>query len=176
MSYFFNPVHLKLTSNQPAGFDGLKIQRTEQSFLSLGDPVHDLPPGSLLVLNHDERKIFDAFENTGGSMSESDVAGKNEDWDFFLIPTLFIHSNQFHSIENSMLLDEDLRTLKLKIKKEFEEMQSQFQRFFIDIEWLNEQNKQFHIQLLFIAFHSTQYIMNQSVAGIQMDSDDNAKK
>ncbi|KAK7264469.1 hypothetical protein RJT34_32078 [Clitoria ternatea] len=60
-----------------AGFDGLKIQRAEQSFLFLGDgdPAHDVPSGSLLVLNRDDRKIFDAFENAGGPMSESDVAG-----------------------------------------------------------------------------------------------------
>ncbi|KAM1033525.1 hypothetical protein FF1_037007 [Malus domestica] len=60
-----------------AGFDGLKIQRADQSFLFLGDgdQSHDVPPGSLLVLNRDERKIFDAFENAGSPMSESDIAG-----------------------------------------------------------------------------------------------------
>ncbi|GMJ14584.1 hypothetical protein like AT1G62050 [Hibiscus trionum] len=60
-----------------AGFDGLKIQRADQSFLFLGDGdhLHNIPCGSLLVLNHDDRKIFDAFENAGAPMSESDVAG-----------------------------------------------------------------------------------------------------
>ncbi|KDP20739.1 hypothetical protein JCGZ_21210 [Jatropha curcas] len=60
-----------------AGFDGLKIQRADQSFLFLGDgdQIHSVPPGSLLVLNRDDRKIFDAFENAGAPMSESDVAG-----------------------------------------------------------------------------------------------------
>ena len=60
-----------------AGFDGLKIQRADQSFLFLGDVdhTHDVPSGSLLVLNRDDRKIFDAFENAGGPMNESDVAG-----------------------------------------------------------------------------------------------------
>ncbi|KAJ1427187.1 Ankyrin repeat [Sesbania bispinosa] len=60
-----------------AGFDGLKIQRADQSFLFLGDgdQAHDIPSGSLLVLNRDDHKIFDAFENAGGPMSESDVAG-----------------------------------------------------------------------------------------------------
>jgi hypothetical protein len=60
-----------------AGFDGLKIQRADQSFLFLGDGdhAHSIPPGSLLVLNHDERKIFDAFESAGAAMSESDIAG-----------------------------------------------------------------------------------------------------
>ncbi|KAK9267131.1 hypothetical protein L1049_009550 [Liquidambar formosana] len=60
-----------------AGFDGLKIQRADQSFLFLGDGDrdHDVPSGSLLVLNRDDRKIFDAFENAGGPMSESDIAG-----------------------------------------------------------------------------------------------------
>ncbi|KAK8629480.1 hypothetical protein V6N13_078321 [Hibiscus sabdariffa] len=60
-----------------AGFDGLKIQRADQSFLFLGDGdnLHNIPCGSLLVLNRDDRKIFDAFENAGAPMSESDVAG-----------------------------------------------------------------------------------------------------
>lgn len=60
-----------------AGFDGLKIQRADQSFLFLGDgdQTHNVSCGSLLVLNHDDRKIFDAFENAGAPMSESDIAG-----------------------------------------------------------------------------------------------------
>ncbi|KAK6917285.1 Ankyrin repeat domain-containing protein 13 [Dillenia turbinata] len=60
-----------------SGFDGLKIQRADQSFLFLGDGDDDLdiPCGSLLVLNRDERKIFNAFENAGSAMSESDIAG-----------------------------------------------------------------------------------------------------
>ncbi|XP_050367759.1 uncharacterized protein LOC126786091 [Argentina anserina] len=60
-----------------AGFDGLKIQRADQSFLFLGDgdQAHDVPEGSLLVLNRDDRKIFDAFENAGSPMTESDIAG-----------------------------------------------------------------------------------------------------
>lgn len=60
-----------------AGFDGLKIQRADQSFLFLGDGdfTHAVPSGSLLVLNRDDRKIFDAFENAGSPMSDADVAG-----------------------------------------------------------------------------------------------------
>ncbi|XP_030457068.2 uncharacterized protein LOC115677956 isoform X2 [Syzygium oleosum] len=60
-----------------AGFDGLKIQRADQSFLFLGegDQSHGVPEGSLLVLNHDNRKIFNAFENAGAPMSDSDIAG-----------------------------------------------------------------------------------------------------
>ncbi|KAJ1428734.1 Ankyrin repeat domain-containing protein 13 [Sesbania bispinosa] len=60
-----------------AGFDGLKIQRADQSFLFLGDGdhVHDIPCGSLLVLNRDDKKIFDAFENAGAPMSDSDAVG-----------------------------------------------------------------------------------------------------
>ncbi|KAI4298702.1 hypothetical protein L6164_032229 [Bauhinia variegata] len=60
-----------------AGFDGLKIQRADQSFLFLGDgdQAHDIPCGSLLVLNRDDRKIFDAFEHAGNSLSDSEVNG-----------------------------------------------------------------------------------------------------
>ncbi|XP_076943131.1 uncharacterized protein LOC143613258 [Bidens hawaiensis] len=60
-----------------AGYDGLKIQRANQSFLFLGDGDEslDIPSGSLLVVNHDERKIFDAFENAGSPLSDSNIAG-----------------------------------------------------------------------------------------------------
>ncbi|XP_010533813.1 PREDICTED: ankyrin repeat domain-containing protein 13C [Tarenaya hassleriana] len=60
-----------------AGFDGLKIQRADQSFLFLGDGDEslDISPGSLLVLNRDDRKIFDAFESAGAPISDPDIAG-----------------------------------------------------------------------------------------------------
>ncbi|KAL6990768.1 hypothetical protein U1Q18_008889 [Sarracenia purpurea var. burkii] len=60
-----------------AGFDGMKVQRADQSFIFLGDgePTLDIPSGSLLVLNRDDRKIFDAFENAGTPLSDSDIAG-----------------------------------------------------------------------------------------------------
>ncbi|KAL8136769.1 hypothetical protein V2J09_002770 [Rumex salicifolius] len=59
-----------------AGFDGLKIQRADQSFLFLGegDGEKEVPEGSLLVLNRDEKKIFDAFENSGSPMTDSGVS------------------------------------------------------------------------------------------------------
>ncbi|CAH2047971.1 unnamed protein product [Thlaspi arvense] len=59
-----------------AGFDGLKIQRADQSFLFLGDGDEslDISPGSLLVLNRDDRKILDAFESAGAPISDSDIA------------------------------------------------------------------------------------------------------
>ncbi|XP_028054863.1 ankyrin repeat domain-containing protein 13C isoform X1 [Camellia sinensis] len=60
-----------------AGFDGMKVQRADQSFLFLGDgePSLDIPSGSLLVLNHDDRRTFDAFENAEAPLSDSDIAG-----------------------------------------------------------------------------------------------------
>ncbi|KAL1537320.1 ankyrin repeat domain-containing protein 13C [Salvia divinorum] len=63
-----------------AGYDGLKIQRANQSFLFLNDfncsnsNIIDVPEGSLLILNHDERKIYDAFENAGNPLSDADVS------------------------------------------------------------------------------------------------------
>lgn len=50
-----------------AGFKGLKSHPIDQSFLFLGDGgvVTDIPVGSLLVLNRDDKKIFNAFENSG---------------------------------------------------------------------------------------------------------------
>ncbi|KAK3039689.1 hypothetical protein RJ639_027030 [Escallonia herrerae] len=60
-----------------AGYDGLKIQRANQTFLFLGDGDwnSNVPSGSLLVLNHDDKKIFDAFENAGAPLSDSDMSG-----------------------------------------------------------------------------------------------------
>ncbi|KAI3997256.1 hypothetical protein MKX01_009100 [Papaver californicum] len=48
-----------------------------QSFLFLRDGYsqHSVPSGSLLVLNRDQHKIFDAFENADSSLSESDING-----------------------------------------------------------------------------------------------------
>lgn len=59
-----------------AGFDGMKIQRADQSFLFLGDgdPSKEIPEGSLIVLNRDEKKIIDAFENAGTPMTDDDIA------------------------------------------------------------------------------------------------------
>ncbi|PON85548.1 Ankyrin repeat domain-containing protein [Trema orientale] len=59
-----------------ASFDGLKIQCIDQSFIFLGDgdPSRDVALGSLLVLNRDDRKIFDAFESTGSPMTDFDIA------------------------------------------------------------------------------------------------------
>ncbi|KAG9132089.1 hypothetical protein Leryth_023701 [Lithospermum erythrorhizon] len=59
-----------------AGYDGLKIQRANQSFLFYGDGDEDdeIAPGSLLVLNHDDKKIFDAFESAGTPLGDLDVA------------------------------------------------------------------------------------------------------
>ncbi|KAI7999840.1 Ankyrin repeat domain-containing protein 13C-B [Camellia lanceoleosa] len=59
-----------------AGFDGMKVQRADQSFfLGDGEPSLDIPSGSLLVLNHDDRRIFDAFENAEAPLTDSDIAG-----------------------------------------------------------------------------------------------------
>ncbi|XP_051125581.1 uncharacterized protein LOC127247665 [Andrographis paniculata] len=63
-----------------AGYDGLKIQRANQSFLFLNDfnqsnnGDRDIPQGSLLILNHDEKKIYDAFENAGNPLSDSEIS------------------------------------------------------------------------------------------------------
>ncbi|KAG8365398.1 hypothetical protein BUALT_Bualt18G0100500 [Buddleja alternifolia] len=64
-----------------AGYDGLKIQRANQSFLFLNDDIDcgntldiDIQQGSLLILNHDKKKIYDAFENAGNPLSDTDIS------------------------------------------------------------------------------------------------------
>ncbi|KAH6802388.1 Ankyrin repeat family protein [Perilla frutescens var. frutescens] len=63
-----------------AGFDGFRIQRSDQTFLFLGeghtseDGNVSLPPGSLIVLAHKEKEITNALEGAGVQPSESEVA------------------------------------------------------------------------------------------------------
>lgn len=63
-----------------AGFDGFRIQRSDQTFMFLGDGFCSedgkvsLPPGSLIVLSHKEKEITNALEGAGAQPSESEVA------------------------------------------------------------------------------------------------------
>ncbi|MED6187024.1 hypothetical protein PIB30_072491 [Stylosanthes scabra] len=63
-----------------AGFDGLRIQRSDQTFLFLGDGYASedgnvtLPPGSLIALAHKEKEITNALEGAGTQPTEAEVA------------------------------------------------------------------------------------------------------
>ncbi|XP_010262395.1 PREDICTED: ankyrin repeat domain-containing protein 13B-like [Nelumbo nucifera] len=63
-----------------AGFDGFRIQRSDQTFLFLGegyssdDSSVSLPPGSLIVLAHKEKEITSALEGAGAQPTETEVA------------------------------------------------------------------------------------------------------
>ncbi|KAK7344151.1 hypothetical protein VNO77_13468 [Canavalia gladiata] len=63
-----------------AGFDGFRIQRSDQTFLFLGegyasdDGDLNLPPGSLLALAHKEKEITNALEGAGTQPTEAEVA------------------------------------------------------------------------------------------------------
>ncbi|GMI84498.1 hypothetical protein like AT3G04470 [Hibiscus trionum] len=63
-----------------AGFDGFRIQRSDQTFLFLGegytseDENLSLPPGSLIVLSHKEKEVTNALEGAGQQPTESEVA------------------------------------------------------------------------------------------------------
>ncbi|XP_068652519.1 uncharacterized protein [Aristolochia californica] len=61
-----------------AGFDGFRIQRSEQTFLFLGEGFSsgdlELPPGSLIVLAHKEKEITNALEGAGLRPTEAEVA------------------------------------------------------------------------------------------------------
>ncbi|KAG0476072.1 hypothetical protein HPP92_012913 [Vanilla planifolia] len=63
-----------------AGFDGFRIQRSEQTFLFLGEGVSagrgnpELPPGSLVVLLHKDKEISNALEGAGNRPTEAEVA------------------------------------------------------------------------------------------------------
>ncbi|PKI49157.1 ankyrin repeat domain-containing protein 13C [Punica granatum] len=63
-----------------AGFDGFRIQRSDQTFLFLGDGYTSedgnvsLPRGSLVVLAHKEKEITNALEGAGAQPTEAEVA------------------------------------------------------------------------------------------------------
>ncbi|KAL0005422.1 hypothetical protein SO802_012983 [Lithocarpus litseifolius] len=63
-----------------AGFDGFRIQRSDQTFLFLGEGYSsedgnvNLHPGSLIVLAHKEKEITNALEGAGAQPTEAEVA------------------------------------------------------------------------------------------------------
>jgi hypothetical protein len=63
-----------------AGFDGFRIQRSDQSFLFLGDGYTsedgnvNLQRGSLISLAHKEKEITNALEGAGAQPTEAEVA------------------------------------------------------------------------------------------------------
>ncbi|KAJ6422732.1 hypothetical protein OIU84_027661, partial [Salix udensis] len=63
-----------------AGFDGFRIQRSDQTFLFLGEGYSSedgnisLAPGSLVVLAHKEKEVTNALEGAGAQPTEAEVA------------------------------------------------------------------------------------------------------
>ncbi|XP_057733560.1 uncharacterized protein LOC130948723 [Arachis stenosperma] len=63
-----------------AGFDGFRIQRSDQTFLFLGEGYASengnltLPPGSLVALSHKEKEITNALEGAGNQPTDAEVA------------------------------------------------------------------------------------------------------
>lgn len=63
-----------------AGFDGFRIQRSDQTFLFLGEGYSsedgnvNLSPGSLIVLSHKEKEITNALEGAGAQPTEAEVS------------------------------------------------------------------------------------------------------
>ncbi|KAI5062224.1 hypothetical protein GOP47_0022763 [Adiantum capillus-veneris] len=59
-----------------AGFDGFRIQRSDQSFLFLGEGSEDgkLAPGSLCMLKHKDKEIMNALEGAGTQPTEAEIA------------------------------------------------------------------------------------------------------
>ncbi|EEE67070.1 hypothetical protein OsJ_24036 [Oryza sativa Japonica Group] len=58
-----------------AGFDGFKIQRSDQTILFLGEGSDDgkVPPGSLCMINHKDKEVMNALEGSGAPASEAEV-------------------------------------------------------------------------------------------------------
>ncbi|KAJ7955577.1 Ankyrin repeat domain-containing protein [Quillaja saponaria] len=58
-----------------AGFDGFRIQRSDQSILFLGDGCEDgkIPPGSLCMILHKDKEIMNALDGAGSPATEEEV-------------------------------------------------------------------------------------------------------
>ncbi|KAL5197506.1 hypothetical protein ABZP36_001018 [Zizania latifolia] len=58
-----------------AGFDGFKIQRSDQTILFLGEGSEDgkVPPGSLCMINHKDKEVMNALEGAGVPATEAEV-------------------------------------------------------------------------------------------------------
>ncbi|PPR99836.1 hypothetical protein GOBAR_AA20826 [Gossypium barbadense] len=58
-----------------AGFDGFRIQRSDQSILFLGDGSEDgkVPPGSLCMITHKDKEVINALDGAGSQATEEEV-------------------------------------------------------------------------------------------------------
>ncbi|GAA0161211.1 scaffold/adaptor protein [Lithospermum erythrorhizon] len=58
-----------------AGFDGFRIQRSDQSVIFLGDGSEDgrVPPGSLCMIHHKEKEIMNALDGAGSIPTDAEV-------------------------------------------------------------------------------------------------------
>ncbi|KAL5702513.1 hypothetical protein ACHQM5_027725 [Ranunculus cassubicifolius] len=58
-----------------AGFDGFRIQRSDQSILFLGDGSEDgkVPPGSLCMISHKDKEVMNALDGAGAPATEAEV-------------------------------------------------------------------------------------------------------
>lgn len=58
-----------------AGFDGFKIQRSDQSVLFLGEGSEDgkVKPGSLCIITHKDKEVMNALEGAGIPATEAEV-------------------------------------------------------------------------------------------------------
>ncbi|GMI71791.1 hypothetical protein like AT1G04780 [Hibiscus trionum] len=63
-----------------AGFDGLSIQRSDQSIIFLGDGSEDgkLPPGSLCMIKYKDREVINAFEFDGSGTQSTEEEIRQE--------------------------------------------------------------------------------------------------
>ncbi|CAA6666503.1 unnamed protein product [Spirodela intermedia] len=58
-----------------AGFDGFRIQRSDQSVLFFGDGSEDgkVPPGSLCMISHRHREVINALDGAGAPATEAEI-------------------------------------------------------------------------------------------------------
>ncbi|KAL1548346.1 ankyrin repeat domain-containing protein 13C-like [Salvia divinorum] len=58
-----------------AGFDGFRIQRSDQSILFLGDGSEDgqVPPGSLCMISHKDKEVMNALDGAGAPATDAEV-------------------------------------------------------------------------------------------------------
>ncbi|ESR33850.1 hypothetical protein CICLE_v10004506mg [Citrus x clementina] len=58
-----------------AGFDGFRIQRSDQSIIFLGDGSEDgkIPSGSLCMISHKDKEVMNALDGAGAPATEEEI-------------------------------------------------------------------------------------------------------
>ncbi|KAH7573080.1 hypothetical protein JRO89_XS03G0064000 [Xanthoceras sorbifolium] len=75
MRDFYMEITFHFENMTLAGFDGFRIQRSDQSIIFLGDGSEDgkVPAGSLCMISHKDKEVMNALDGAGAPATEEEV-------------------------------------------------------------------------------------------------------